>query len=61
MTFGDRARAAAGFAAAMFGWTPDTFWAATPADLCNALGALLPPDPGIGELKRMMDDDERRA
>lgn len=33
---------AAARAAAMLGWTPDVFWAATPADLRHALGLDLP-------------------
>lgn len=38
MTFGDAALAAARVAAALLAWPPDVFWAATPADLRNALG-----------------------
>jgi uncharacterized phage protein (TIGR02216 family) len=32
------ARQAARVASALLGWSPDIFWAATPADLRNALG-----------------------
>ena len=38
MSFGDASRAAARVAAALLGWPPETFWAATPADLRTALG-----------------------
>jgi uncharacterized phage protein (TIGR02216 family) len=38
MTFADAARQAARVAAALLGWRPESFWAATPADLRNALG-----------------------
>jgi hypothetical protein len=31
--FGESAGRLAGFAGVMFGWTPDTFWKATPAEL----------------------------
>lgn len=36
--FAPAARRAARVAAALLGWRPDTFWAATPQDLRNALG-----------------------
>jgi uncharacterized phage protein (TIGR02216 family) len=39
MTFADAALAAARVAAALLAWPPDVFWAATPADLRNALGS----------------------
>ena len=35
--FGLAARRLAGMAAQLLGWTPDTFWNATPAELCDAL------------------------
>lgn len=38
MTFAKSAARLAGLAARGLGWTPDTFWAATPQDLLNALG-----------------------
>jgi uncharacterized phage protein (TIGR02216 family) len=34
--FGLAARRLAGAAAQMLGWSPDTFWNATPAELCDA-------------------------
>ena len=36
--FADAARRAARVAAALLGWRPDEFWAATPEDLRTALG-----------------------
>ena len=57
MNFADAARAAARVSAALVGWRPDEFWAATPADLRNALGldlaAETPADAGL--LTRMME------
>ena len=38
--FGEAARRLAGAAATLLGWTPDIFWKATPAELCDA---LMPP------------------
>jgi len=40
MTFGEQARRLAGAATLMLGWTPETFWNATPTELCDA---LMPP------------------
>ena len=57
MNFGDAARSAARVAAALLGWAPEVFWAATPADLRNALGLDLPAEtPGdAGLLTRLME------
>jgi uncharacterized phage protein (TIGR02216 family) len=56
MSFADASRAAARVAAAI-GWPPETFWAATPADLRNALGIDLavetPADATL--LSRLME------
>ena len=38
--FGEAARRLSGAAAQWLGWSPETFWNATPAELCDA---LLPP------------------
>ena len=38
MTFADSAARLAGLAAKVLGWTPETFWSATPQDLLNSLG-----------------------
>ncbi len=37
-----------GTAAVLLGWTPDTFWAATPAELEAVLMALAGASTGIG-------------
>ena len=38
MSFAESAARLAGLAAKALGWTPDTFWGATPQDLLNSLG-----------------------
>ena len=38
--FGDQARRLSGAASVRLGWSPDTFWQSTPAELCDA---LMPP------------------
>lgn len=57
MRFVDAATGAARVAAALLGWRPDDFWAATPADLRTALGldltAETPADAGL--LTRLME------
>ncbi len=47
MSFADAAARAAGLAGVAFGWTPDVFWAATPADLAALVRAMAgdAPDP----------------
>ena len=57
MTFSGAALQAARVAAALLGWAPDTFWAATPADLRNALGLDLAGDApaDVGLLGRLME------
>jgi hypothetical protein len=59
VSFAEAAQRAAGAATGLLGWSPDAFWRATPAELLTAFEGRLPPDPGIGELKRMMVDDGR--
>ena len=48
----------AGLAGLHFGWTPDIFWSATPAEL-DALVTALAPDAGTavdsGDLARLME------
>jgi uncharacterized phage protein (TIGR02216 family) len=57
--FADVAVRLAGFAGLWFGWSPDTFWQATPAELAglaNAAGGdagTAPPDAGT--LARLME------
>jgi uncharacterized phage protein (TIGR02216 family) len=36
--FADSAKRLAGLAAGRLGWAPETFWAASPQDVANALG-----------------------
>ena len=58
--FAERARRLAGLATRAFGWRPDWFWAATPAELDAVLRADDPP-PGEGvtrdQLATMMEQD----
>jgi uncharacterized phage protein (TIGR02216 family) len=57
MTFGDAALRATRVAAALLGWRPDEFWAATPADLRNALGIDVAGDDAAdrAQLARLME------
>ncbi len=41
--FGEAAARLAGQAALLIGWTPDTFWAATPEELASIVTAAAPP------------------
>jgi Phage tail assembly chaperone protein, TAC len=43
MMFGESAARLAGLAAALLGWRPAEFWAATPDELACILAALSPP------------------
>lgn len=59
-TFGASARLLAGHMARRFGWRPDEFWRATPAELATVLG---PPDAAArpldrATLNRMMERDD---
>ena len=51
--FGKQARRLAGMAAQLLGWTPETFWNATPAELCDAL--MPPGDAGEPPSKAAID------
>ena len=56
--FADEAARLAGQAGVAFGWSPDEFWRATPAELMALARALqgeetAPPD--MGEIARMME------
>lgn len=42
-SFGEAAVRLSGQAALLLGWTPDTFWAATPAELAAIVAAAAPP------------------
>lgn len=44
--FGESAMRLSGQAALLIGWTPDTFWAATPAELAAIVTAAAPPSAG---------------
>ena len=46
MFFADAARRAAHLAAAVLGWRPAEFWAATPAELVTSLGLDQAPAAG---------------
>jgi uncharacterized phage protein (TIGR02216 family) len=48
----------AGMAGVAFGWTPDAFWRATPAELGALVQAVRGDEPealGAGELARLME------
>ena len=58
MSFAASAARLAGMAGALLGWTPDIFWAATPAELSVILNALSPPGetpPDAPTLYRLME------
>ena len=58
MLFADAARRLAGVAGLLFGWRPEEFWNATPAELAT-LVAVLAPDapPDLGRLMEMFPDE----
>ncbi|CAM4082854.1 Phage tail assembly chaperone [Novosphingobium lubricantis] len=61
--FGMAAARLSGQAALLLGWTPDTFWAATPEELATILTALRQPDGEAidrGTLDRLMEQDRDR-
>lgn len=58
--FADMALRCAGLAASALGWTPDTFWNATPTEL---FASLAPPaasgtPPTRDEIARMIERDD---
>jgi len=58
--FASGARRLAGLATRAFGWAPDTFWNATPAELAAILTTddlATAPSMGRGELAQMMERD----
>ena len=64
MSFAASAARLAGLAARALGWTPETFWAATPQDLLNSLGLASDEDAlGADELRslRALMDEERHG
>ena len=60
--FGGAALRLAGLAGLVFGWSPEIFWSATPAELAALVGAARgegvdPPDQGeIARLKELFPD-----
>ncbi|WP_267379135.1 MULTISPECIES: phage tail assembly chaperone [unclassified Sphingomonas] len=66
MTFAQSAGRLAGMAGAALGWSPDRFWAATPAELASVVNALAgagggaaaaPPDAAmLAQLKEAFPD-----
>jgi hypothetical protein len=58
MRFAEAAARLSGAAGVAFGWTPDTFWNATPAELGALVRALAGEDAaplGDGELARLKE------
>lgn len=58
MMFAENALRLAGMAGLMFGWAPDAFWAATPAELGALVRALRGDGPvalGRGDVARLME------
>lgn len=57
MNFAETAHQLAGHIGALFGWPPDVFWQATPAELGALLCALspLPAAPDAADLERLKD------
>lgn len=56
--FSDAAVRLAGMAGAVFGWSPDAFWRATPAELAALVRALAGeegPVADAGDLRRLME------
>lgn len=52
MNFGEGAVRLAGRCGVLLGWTPETFWTATPAELAALVNALVPEaaDPPDGAM-----------
>ena len=58
--FGAAALRLAGFCCLSLGWSPDQFWAATPAELAAVGGVLAPSAAGpvtLAELRRLETGD----
>ncbi len=56
--FSESARRLAGLAGALFGWRPEEFWRATPAELGAVLEAMTGPDTAPAsraDLTRLME------
>ncbi|MFN3470698.1 MAG: phage tail assembly chaperone [Novosphingobium sp.] len=58
--FGAVAARLSGHAALLLGWTPDTFWAATPEELATIMMALRAPEGAAVDrstIDRLMEQD----
>jgi len=58
VTFAEAAIRLAGAAGLAFGWPPETFWNATPAELgalVHALAGETAPPPGPGDIARLKE------
>ena len=53
MSFAEAAARLAGLAGIAFGWTPDTFWQATPPELVALMRALAGEGAGAGPLSTL--------
>ncbi|MBN8816270.1 MAG: phage tail assembly chaperone [Sphingomonas sp.] len=53
--FADVAKRLAGLAGLMFGWSPDTFWAATPAELAVLVTAAMGEQAAPVDLAGLME------
>lgn len=56
MSFSERTRRLAGLAGVLFGWRPDEFWNATPAELAALLEALGGERVDVARLMEMFPD-----
>ena len=58
--FADMALRCAGLSARTLGWTPETFWNATPAELlaCATSGDATETPPSRAEIARMIERDD---
>lgn len=58
--FADSAARLAGMAGVVFGWSPDAFWRATPAELGALVAVLCPHEAApvdAGALRKLMEAD----
>ena len=51
----DAATRLAGLAGMLFGWSPETFWSATPAELAALVGAAAGDRPAPVDLAGLME------
>lgn len=55
MSFAEQARRLAGLAGVLFGWRPDEFWKATPAELAALLDAVAGEANARVDVARLME------